>query len=72
VSDPEFEAALWRETDHSLREDPERWVFQASGSQSFSNCARGEDDDGLGHRRSERALAHWERRRTREAAAEES
>jgi hypothetical protein len=36
----EYEAALWRETERSLRQDPSRWRPRASATQSFSSRAR--------------------------------
>jgi hypothetical protein len=41
ISDVEYEAALWRATDASLRRDPERWVFASALALSFSTASRG-------------------------------
>jgi hypothetical protein len=68
-SDTEYEAALWRETDRSLRRDPERWVLASAQGLGFATASRAGDPRETGLRayvQDEQALVDARRDERRE------
>lgn len=72
MGDPEFEAALARETEASLRRDPERWVIASATELGDGYHARAgsADDTALAERRRQAARRGWENRRAQQYVAE--
>ena len=77
-SDEEYERRLWRDTDASLRRDPERWVVASATDGGDAARVSGvraylRDGDRSTSRsssgRSSAGRRSWETRRAREAAA---